>query len=250
MHLVDPTLHSAGLIDGRDETADPISNGHELADSRPKGGITCVPVPLLRNESESLAIERLRCLDRQFRPPYSFVRYNCVGYTRDLFGMAGLGYPDLPNAGIGGGYFIPRPAEVAERRRTALETCDGYVAWFQGALRALENGEPLTEAQVRRLPDVREAGDDLKLQFALSAARGGNPENAAAVRRTTQEFGDSGRFSSAALYLETRHGKVRVKPRFRKLIQSMLTELSAEARQRLAADYPGLIPLLAFSEGD
>lgn len=189
-HFIMPATHVGVLVDGGAyETSDPQSSGALTDVVKQGGGLVCENVPILSGEPESLAIERLECVDQLYtgQSGYEFGGYNCGGYTKDILKWSGLGFPKFPNMGIGV-HFGVGPAEGARRARRlktqVVEHCDRRIRAIQRALRALERGETLdNDAWNYLMTDSRPSGgpvwmsSDVRLQFLVLAARGKNAEN-------------------------------------------------------------------------
>ncbi len=179
-HQIMPAEHVAFMIDdGIFETQDPRAD-RELHNSLDKGGIICLPVPLLKNESESIAIERLNCVNSEYRQRfnYDFLSNNCGTYSLEIARLAGLGYPILPNFGVGIVNEKRSEEKIAALKDTAM-ACDNHLDFIRLTIFALESGRSLTDAQTtyfNTLPTVA-LTDDTVLQFFISAARGRNSGN-------------------------------------------------------------------------
>ncbi|MBG60900.1 MAG: hypothetical protein CMJ16_10615 [Peredibacter sp.] len=128
MHLVNPMLHLGVVIDEKlYETTDSLAGRYELRDQVEKGGLVCHNIPIKSYEPVNLAIERLMCIDRGFEQSYDFLGYNCGGYTRDVLLMAGLGYPQAINWGVGSEFTIPRHEEDYKSNRAQIrKKCDDH----------------------------------------------------------------------------------------------------------------------------
>ena len=106
-HFVMPSFHLGVVIDkDHYETTDQLAGSAELRDQVSKGGMVCHDVAIESDETESIAIERLLCVDQEFSYRYDFVNYNCGGYTKTVMNLAGLGYPQHINWGVGAEFVI------------------------------------------------------------------------------------------------------------------------------------------------
>lgn len=142
MHLVNPMLHLGVVIDEKlYETTDSLAGRYELRDQVEKGGLVCHNIPIKSYEPVNLAIERLMCIDRGFEQSYDFLGYNCGGYTRDVLLMAGLGYPQAINWGVGSEFTIPRHEEDYKSNRTQIrKECDDHVKNIRSMITKLNKG--------------------------------------------------------------------------------------------------------------
>lgn len=142
MHLVNPMLHLGVVIDEKlYETTDSLAGRYELRDQVEKGGLVCHNIPIKSYEPVNLAIERLMCIDRGFEQSYDFLGYNCGGYTRDVLLMAGLGYPQAINWGVGSEFTIPRHAEDYKSNRAQIrKKCDDHIKNIRSMITKLNKG--------------------------------------------------------------------------------------------------------------
>lgn len=142
MHLVNPMLHLGVVIDEKlYETTDSLAGSYELRDQVEKGGLVCHNIPIKSYEPVNLAIERLMCIDRGFEQSYDFLGYNCGGYTRDVLLMAGLGYPQAINWGVGSEFTIPRHEEDYKSNRTQIrKECDDHIKNIRSMITKLNKG--------------------------------------------------------------------------------------------------------------
>lgn len=142
MHLVNPMLHLGVVIDEKlYETTDSLAGRYELRDQVEKGGLVCHNIPIKSYEPVNLAIERLMCIDRGFEQSYDFLGYNCGGYTRDVLLMAGLGYPQAINWGVGSEFTIPRHAEDYKSNRAQIrKECDDHIKNIRSMITKLNKG--------------------------------------------------------------------------------------------------------------
>ncbi len=171
-HPITPAHHVAVLIDGGvHETKDALA-GRELWGSMLKGGIMCSPIPLLDNQSDSVAIERLMCADSNYNSSYDFFGNNCAGYTRDVLSIAAAGYPGMPNLGVGAEIRVTDNDDKIERTK---EGCDARMENIRQVIYNLEKGVSLD--QQLSLFVRRSFSSDVVLQFYVSAARGKNAYN-------------------------------------------------------------------------
>ncbi|MDA8794061.1 hypothetical protein N9N67_12500 [Bacteriovoracaceae bacterium] len=121
---INPIKHIGYVIDKSWETTDPYGGG--LIDSKETTGSFCAPAPLIGNESASMAIERLSCLNSEFYSTYSFLQFNCGGYTRILGKYSGVGFEKFNNLGIGNVSFFPHQDknENREEVKVAANYCN------------------------------------------------------------------------------------------------------------------------------
>ena len=179
-HQIMPAEHVALMIDGGVlETRDPLSSD-DLHEALDKGGIACVNIPVMAPESDSLAIEKITCIDSEYRQhfSYDFIRNNCGTYTREITKLAGLGFPIVPNAGVG--YFnAENNAEKREYMKAAQLRCETHVDMLRHLFEDLELGHDLTPVETKFLADIPNLSisSDAALQIFVSAARGKNEAN-------------------------------------------------------------------------
>lgn len=143
-HFFNPAYHVGNLIDGQyDETADGGAYPDQLRRHADKG-IKCDNVPVLSNEPESIAIERLTCTDTHFEVDYDFVGYNCAGYTRDVLKVAGLGYPTFLNMGIGSELDLKRIEKgLRGQKEEVAAICDDHIAKVRKTILLTSEGRTL-----------------------------------------------------------------------------------------------------------
>lgn len=127
-HFFNPAYHIGVIFDGMyDETSDGGASSDELRRYNDRG-IVCEDVPVLSNEPEAIAIERLTRMDTVFNPGYDFTSYNCGGYTRDILKSSGLGYPSFLNMGIGSEIDLKGSHKrLEDERQTAILKCDEHI---------------------------------------------------------------------------------------------------------------------------
>ena len=162
---------------------------------------------MLQNQSDSLAIEKLHCMRRNYTgivdDAWAFWRlyeYNSNAFSRDRLSFAGLGYPVLPQVGIGLDYFdrdlVKRPqldqakAFCAHRMRNITELIGlletgtpvpeelkAYfeINWVAGD--AIDDSTPVSKpTRTVRLSRL-DVTTDTYTQLIISAARGKNHQN-------------------------------------------------------------------------
>lgn len=164
---ISPIVHVGNVVDGDYyETSDP--GGGSVLNALNDGGIICTPATIKRNQSDSLAIERLQCAQNAFRTEYNFFGYNCGGYSRDVADVAGIRFTSLPNFGIGN-ELIDRE-NMKKIKAEAKTFCDNTISNFQLLLRDLELGADIS---IQRYMNVIGSiqSTDAAIQLAISTAR-------------------------------------------------------------------------------
>ncbi len=150
MHLVNPMFHLGAIIDEKlYETTDSTAGSYELRDQVEKGGLVCHNIPIKSYEPVDLAIERLMCIDRGFEQSYDFLGYNCGGYTKDVLLMAGLGFPQAINWGVGTELTLPRHEEDYKNNKAKIrKECDDHIQNIRSMIFKLNRGiKPTRELQ-------------------------------------------------------------------------------------------------------
>jgi hypothetical protein len=178
--LISPATHVGTLVDMTYDLADPRGEGILLHAMRVGSGVRCKSPSVLRDTSESVAIERLSCIARQYvhKTDYHFFTYNCGGFQRDTLGWAGMTYPTFPDAGIGNTLVFSPPKERDEWGPKFARDCDKHIHRISAIIAAAENGRTWNDADIDHISESRGyRSDDLRLQLWVTAARGGNSAN-------------------------------------------------------------------------
>ncbi len=237
-----PAVHVGFVIDGVEESADG-GNGHGILSVTKDQGQRCMPVPVLKNQSDSLAIEKLQCLNSTYSQTDRFhlFKYNCGGYTKDLLHSAGLGYPALLNWGIGSRLKFGVDSHALELARI---TCDHHIHKFRELISHLESGvtiasppralEVMNDSQRKSRDGQLVFSHDALLQIVLSAARGKNDAN----RRWVKKALLSRHFSS--LYLDSNE---KISRAHKKSLHEFFRYTDAESLSWIEKNFPGVFEL-------
>ncbi len=235
---LNPLVHIGVLIDGGRgrggyETRDPPQDGIFEAALKAGGDVRCRTVPLMSGESESLAIERLECVDRIYHEeaPYDFLKYNCGGYTKDILEWSGLGYSLFANLGIGSDISSKDLKQMESSRQKIAAKCGSRISAIRNAIATLEGGRALDGPTLNFLKNpTMPFSPDVIVQLIISAARGRNSANRLFIAGLN--FGARGAYTEGfRVYYDdptgTPLGKVgdNVKP----LLTGMFQGLDAEA---------------------
>jgi hypothetical protein len=240
-HPLDPMMHVGVMIDhGVYGTADPAGSSGMLADALSKGGIRCYPAPNLSNETQSVAIERLECANSNYSFDYRFMTNNCGSYTADILKIAGLGFPDLPNAGVGLLNRTQKRKRDAEMKKTK-DFCDMHMQNFKDAIGALEEGKPLSSDNQSVIKSAY--SDDAKIQLAISASRSNNSTARQFVQSVLKD--ESGTPNSYFVHDSKDPDFMQVRRPMRKHLQEMFSGLTPNQRQWLSESFPWMAGLLA-----
>ncbi len=178
-----PMEHIATMIDGGVyETRDPLLGG-DLSFSKSKGGILCRATPIKSNETESIAIERLQCVDRHYRDyfDYDWLLANCGTFTYDILEAAGLDFPDFPNIGLGT-FFRTEQKNRSQSMALVKASCDVHVSNVRKIISSVANNTPIEQSVKDELMEGL-LSSDLEFQLAISAAKSTNEENKAFVKK-------------------------------------------------------------------
>jgi hypothetical protein len=170
--------HVGILVDNDEAFTD--TGGGGLVGMQDKQGADCSAVPIMSNEPEEVAIQRLNYIARDYRPQYHFMTSNCGYFTRDILNASGFAYPIFPNAGIGTEVPVTIEQEKFKQSRQSdvksllisKVKSDIFLEKLRTLFNELENGT---------VPDVSfDAADfgavtaDTYLQILISATRGKN----------------------------------------------------------------------------
>lgn len=189
-HFFNPAYHVGNLIDGQyDETSDGGASPNQLRYHAAKG-IKCDNVPVLSNEPESIAIERLTCTDTHYEVDYDFVGYNCAGYTRDVLKVAGLGYPTFLNMGIGSELDLKRIEKgLKGQKEEVAAICDEHIAKVRKMILLTSEGRTLPVELEEHFESNSYNGNrlsaDLALQLIILASTSKNDVLREQVREIT-----------------------------------------------------------------
>ena len=225
--LISPAEHVGTLVDMGYDLADPRGEGILLHAMRVGSGIRCKSPSVLRDSSESVAIERLSCIARQYvaKTGYQFLTYNCGGFQKDTLTWAGMTYPTFPDAGIGNTTLFFPPKERDEWGPKFTRECDEHIQRITAMIAAAENGKTWTEADVDHIFESRSyRSDDLRLQLWVTAARGGNTANRENLVRADRVKSDLPESHFEAYFDE----RGRIKPSLKAHLTQLIGVLSRE----------------------
>ncbi|MBS1984213.1 MAG: hypothetical protein JST16_08575 [Bdellovibrionales bacterium] len=233
-HAINPANHIALYIDGGVyETQDPRAT-NDLSDASIKGGIHCTPVPILNGEPESIAIERLECVDKHFNTGYSFATYNCGGYTHDILKMAGLGVAAFENFGIGGEFASRNGKDMKESIRRTTEKCNQHIHSLRKAISTLESGKDAT-LELKTLESV--FSSDARLQLIVSAARNKLQSN----REWMEKNVTNSSVTSTPYFKDGRSGEMSTFKRgMKKHLEDIVGSIDEDGRVWIKQHYPYL----------
>lgn len=243
LHLLSPADHILLSIDGGNYQT--LQGGFNK--KTPEEALNCIPSFKMRNESDSLAIERLRCVDQSnYDWDYHIINFNCGTYCRGILNLAGLANPSLANFGIGDGLNYT-PSALAAIEKTSKEHCDTKIKILQSILFNLERKLPLTEHELsfiaqyegKSLATVGRFAADTILQIILSAAKDERTSNRTHLIGRIHHLEE--RFD---LYLDANR---KVAKRYRSMLKKMFADIidNRSARTWLATYYPGVETLLS-----
>jgi hypothetical protein len=240
-HLFCPSEHVLLSIDGGSYQT--LLGG--FTDIVPEEELLCMPSIKMRNESDSLAIERLRCVHQSpFNWGYDLLNFNCGTYCRKSLGMASLANPSLTNFGIGDG-LNSTPDKLRNVEREIKGYCDEKISILQSLLFKLERWQELTAAELgfitayeQRPENEVKFAPDTVLQMLLSVAKDSGSDNRWLLQGKLQNL--SARFS---IYSAGR--KKGVKKVYRKMLEKMFRDISGDesARRWLQQYYPEVLEL-------
>jgi hypothetical protein len=233
---ISPMLHVGVLVDGGTNP-----NGYEGRAIESGGGSilapfsnkTCQNVPILSDESESIAIERLHCHHLRSEDHYSRWGHNCGGYAKEMLERSGLGYPLFANLGIGADFSGGEEADKARAQRQAdVAACDQRIETIRSIIAQLENGQTSVAPLFENMPSPNEFTEDVKLQFLISAVRGKNEKN------ITYIFA-RGTFINNILYFDDTKEGMKIRTTVRPMLEEMFRGLDQESLNTLKWMSPG-----------
>ncbi len=254
LRFINPMVHVGVIIDqgphrGGYETLDPKSYNYLTKASEAGGDVRCQYVPLMSGESESLAIERLECVDREYwNAEYGFFAYNCGGYTKDILEWSGLGYALYANLGIGSDFSGKDIKNAESHRQRIAGKCDSHIASIRNIIDALEKGQEMNPASSLFLfKSSVWFSSDVIAQLTVSAARGKNDLNRVIIVATLG-YSNSISFKNIeekfAVYSDNSEGMSSGKENTAKLLlREMFRGLDQEALGWLAQTAPLLYKL-------
>lgn len=242
-------FHVALLVDGKNQDRRIHGYGHAGEDQytnsqrkftqamrESEQGKKCQGVPILSNDGELLAVEKVVWSSYKLRGLLNdenldsmgecFCSHNCGAVVKEVLGFSDLGFPIFPNLGIGnelcGCCYNP---EVAETVKVALAEHTSYIIHL---FQTLELGERLTNSD-RLIESLNENhSNDFFLQIVASAARGRDEGNRKIiVNNLADDFVD--------IYTD-KNGNIR--GGFKSMIETMFVNLNIENASWIQSNYP------------
>jgi hypothetical protein len=172
--------HTGILIDRDESFMD--QGGGGLTEIKAKGGADCSAVPIMSDEPEETAMQRLNYIGHLYMPEYDFFTANCGYFTRDVLNASGFAFPIFPDMGIGNELPITvEQAKFKERRESDKKILvdiktlsDTYLDKLRKLFDDLEAGA-VPDASAFSAQEISILTPDAYLQIIISATRGNNP---------------------------------------------------------------------------
>ncbi len=204
----------------------------------------CIPSIKLRNESDSLAIERLFCARQaKIAETYHTLNYNCGTYCRQNLEISSLANPSLNNFGIGDGLNLTSE-QLRDKKQEAKNYCEEKISILQSILFKLERRSKLTQDELLFIRLYESSGHssfaaDTIVQMLVSVAKDTDSANQRAFVDLRLLIG-----KRIAMYLE-KNGSGKIRKEYRDLLKKLLASIKEhrEAENWLGKYYPDLLRL-------
>lgn len=272
---INPMLHVGVIIDDQYETRDLLmeDSAGSLINARSKDDVYCHKLSIRSNEPEPVVLERLRCLNEVFggNMNYSFVGYNCGGYTKDILEAAGLSYPLLVNMMVGSNLNSRSPEDTLNLEN-AKEYCENHIRLSRLLINALEN-QTVTEQLLNSFEEnlnnppantgggfsgkrLYHPGHDLILQLMVSSAKNSDPTiqkrmdsflnqiKSNALSRDGDRTKPVHNLRDGAAFFSVYVDEKGIKPQYKKHLQKIFGKLTPAQVERLAPEARELAKVL------
>ena len=222
-----------------------LNSGAQKVIHKNQDAAYCFATPIKSKDSPSIAIERLNCMAHiPYHASYALLSYNCGGMTRKVLKSSKLGFPDLSNLGIGSN-ISKVPESVNAQVASQVKVCERYVDDIRQLIYNLEAATKVDPAIVARVLKLNPRKDTVT-QLAISAARGGNPDN---LKLMTSRLSGSGKIFGIQFYgSHHRHfgksGAPKIGSHYKSMLKRMIRPLDAKTRDVVSESFPELEPLV------